>query len=128
MKVRRLIQHRRVMISLLMCCLLVTLTACTVTLGSPHPGTPIDSNSGGNDASQAPQGTTVPLSRYLIIDSGTTYYALDAATGTVIWNLQNSSFSTTPVVANGQVYALKQAVSLLPTQGSGRLNAAYGLC
>lgn len=124
MKIRRPIQQRKVMLSLLMCCLLATLAACTVNIGSPPPGTPIGGDTGvvgtapqknSSGSPQTTQGTSIPLSRYLIINAGATYYAIDATTGTVIWNLQNSSFTTTPVVANGQIYALKQAV---PFSGS----------
>src|SRR5579883_2857399 len=41
MKIRRLIPHRSVMLSLLMCSLLTLLVACTVNLGTPPPGTPV---------------------------------------------------------------------------------------
>ncbi len=118
MKIRHLIPHRSVMLSLLMCSLLTLLVACTVNLGTPPPGTPVggapegNSSSPGNASgpSQVTPRTSIPLSHYLIVNSGAVYYAIDVTTGTVIWNLQNSSFTTTPVVANGQIYGLKQAV------------------
>src|SRR5579885_3855261 len=110
MKIRRLIPHRSVMLSLLMCSLLTLLVACTVNLGTPPPGTPVggapegNSSSPGNASgpSQVTPRTSIPLSHYLIVNSGAVYYAIDVTTGTVIWNLQKSSFTTTPVFVNGQ--------------------------
>ncbi len=118
MKTQHPIRHRGVMLSLLMCSLLTLLAACTVNLGTPPPGTPIAGTTEGNSASpgnssglsQATPRASIPLSHYLIVDSGAVYYAIDATTGTVIWNLQNRSFTSTPVVANGQIYGLEQAI------------------
>jgi hypothetical protein len=120
MKMRSLIRHRSVMLPLLMCCLLALLAACTVNFGPSAAGTAIGSP-GPSGPSQPTQGTALlPLSRYLIVNAGGTDYAIDAATGTVIWNLQDYSL-TTPVVANGQVYVVKQTASFSSNAGSNQI-------
>lgn len=116
MKIHRLIHHRRVMLSLLMCCLLALLAACTATLGPSSPnGTSLGGNTGGSGSTSpgSPQlspGTphSVSSSHYLIINSAFSYYAIDVTTGSVIWQRQNNGFTAAPAVANGQVYILKQ--------------------
>ncbi len=125
MKIRRLIPYRSVMLSLLMCSLLMLLAACTVNLCTPPPGTPVggvpEGNSSPSGNSSGSQGAPIPLSHYLIVDSGAIYYAIDATTGTVIWNLQNRTFTTTPVVANGQIYGLEQAVPFSSNTGPAQI-------
>lgn len=122
MKMRGLIHHRRVLFSLLMCCLLALLAACTVNLGPSPAGTPVGPGVGGNNpafpSSRQPTGTSPASSpsHYLIINSAFSYYAINATTGSVIWDLQNNGFTAAPIVANGQVYILKQDLTTASNQ------------
>lgn len=81
---------------ILVACMLVVLSACTVTF------TPVQTKNAGVVSVASPGTTPAHL---IILHSGLWMFALDATNGNVVWKQERASFAQ-PVVANGQAYTL----------------------
>jgi outer membrane protein assembly factor BamB len=105
---RQVVRFRRAAALVAMSYLTMALAACamTITPGTNIPGAAPSVVSTGTASSGAPASSSPPL----IFSTNFDLYALDTASGNILWKNSDPSF-TQPAVANSQVYAIAPPTS-----------------